>query len=77
VPNVIPNPAISVRLSDTLAGRLENVAREAERPKSFIVQKAIEAYLEDFADLQIAIDRLRDPSDGVVSGKELRKSLGL
>lgn len=68
---------ISVRLSDALAGQLEKVAREADRPKSFIVQKAIEAYLEDFADLQIALDRLRDPSDAVVGGKELRSSLGL
>ncbi len=68
---------ISVRLSDTLAGKLAEVAREVDRPKSFIVQKAIEAYLEDFADLQIALDRLRDPSDAVVSGEELRGSLGL
>jgi RHH-type rel operon transcriptional repressor/antitoxin RelB len=68
---------VSVRLPDALAGRLKDVAKEAERPKSFIVQKAIEAYLEDLADLQIALDRLRDPSDAVVSGKELRKSLGL
>ncbi|MBU0679718.1 MAG: ribbon-helix-helix domain-containing protein [Verrucomicrobia bacterium] len=68
---------ISVRVTDTLAGELDNVAREAERPKSFIIQKAIEAYLEDYADLQIALDRLRDTSDAVVSGKDMRKSLGL
>jgi RHH-type rel operon transcriptional repressor/antitoxin RelB len=68
---------LSVRVTDTLAGELEDVAKEAERPKSFIIQKALEAYLEDYADLQIALDRLRDTSDAVVSGKDLRKSLGL
>jgi len=68
---------ISVRVTDALAGELENVAKEAERPKSFIIQKAIEAYLEDYADLQIALDRLRDTSDAVVSSKAMRKSLGL
>ena len=68
---------VSVRLSDALASRLEKVAREADRPKSFIVQKAIEAYLDDFADVQIALDRLRDPSDAAVTGEELRDSLGL
>ena len=68
---------ISVRVTDTLAGELEDVAKEAERSKSFIIQKALEAYLEDYADLQIALDRLRDTSDAVVSGKDLRKSLGL
>lgn len=68
---------ISVRLPDTLAKRLAGVAKEAERPKSFIIQKAIEAYVEDEADLQIAMDRLRDPTDKVVSGRDLRASLGL
>jgi RHH-type rel operon transcriptional repressor/antitoxin RelB len=68
---------VSVRLPDALAARLEGVAKEAERTKSFVIQKAIEAYLEDRADLQIALDRLRDTSDAAISGKELRKSLGL
>lgn len=68
---------ISVRVTDTLAGELENVAKDAERPKSFIIQKAIEAYLADYADLQIAMDRLRDTADAVVSSKDMRKFLGL
>lgn len=68
---------ISVRVTDTLAEELEAVAKDAERPRSFIIQKAIEAYLEDYADLQIALDRLRDTSDAVVSSKDMRKSLGL
>lgn len=68
---------LSVRVTDTLAGRLEKVAAEAERPKSFIIQKALEAYLYEHADLQIALDRLRDTSDSVISSKDMRKSLGL
>jgi len=69
--------AISIRLPDAVAKKLDGVARETERSRSFIVQKAVESYLEDFAELQIALDRLRDASDAVVSGKELRKELGL
>ena len=68
---------ISVRLPADLAKRLDGVARETERPRSYIVEKALESYLEDYADLQIALDRLHDKTDKVVSGKELRKSLGL
>jgi RHH-type rel operon transcriptional repressor/antitoxin RelB len=64
-------------LPDAVAKKLDGVARETERSRSFIVQKAVESYLEDFAELQIALDRLRDASDAVVSGKELRKELGL
>ncbi len=69
--------AVSIRLPDELAEQLENVARDTERSRSFIVQRAIEFYLEDYADLQVALDRLRDKSDRIVSGDELRKTLGL
>lgn len=68
---------LSVRVTDTLAGKLEQVAKEAERPKSFIIQKALESYLDDFADFQIALDRLRDTADAKMSSKDMRKSLGL
>jgi len=69
--------AISVRLPEELAEQLDNIARETERPRSFIIQKALESYIEDFADLQIALDRLHDRTDPIVSGKEVRKSLGV
>ena len=69
--------AVSVRLSKSLAKRLDGIARETEQPRSFIIQKAIEAYLEDLADLQIALDRLHDTSDPVITSKEMRKSLGI
>ncbi len=68
---------LSVRVSNTLAEKLAKVAEESERSKSFIIQKALEAYIEDYADLQIALNRLQDPTDPVISSKETRKSLGL
>jgi RHH-type transcriptional regulator, rel operon repressor / antitoxin RelB len=69
--------AISVRLPKDLADRLDGVAKETERPRSYIIQKALESYIDDYADLQVALDRLHDKTDPVVSGKELRKSLGI
>jgi RHH-type rel operon transcriptional repressor/antitoxin RelB len=69
--------AISVRLPKNLADQLDAVAKETERPRSYINQKAIESYIEDYADLQVALDRLHDRTDPIISGKELRKSLGL
>jgi len=69
--------AISVRLPKDIANRLDSIAKETERSRSFIIQKALESYIEDFADLQIALDRLHDKGDEVISSKELRKSLGL
>lgn len=71
------NTAISVRLPQALARQLDSIARETERSRSFIIQKALESYIEDFADLQIALDRLHDKSNEVVSSGEMRRSLGL
>jgi len=71
------NTAISVRLPKALADRLNSIAKETERSRSYIIQKALESYIEDYADLQVALDRLHDKTDQVISGKELRKSLGL
>ncbi len=49
---------LSVRLPESLSNRLASVAIETERSKSYLLQKALEYYLEDVADLQLAHDRL-------------------
>jgi len=71
------NTAISIRLPKALADQIDIIAKETERPRSYIIQKALESYIEDYADLQVALDRLHDKTDPVISGKELRKTLGL
>ena len=58
--------ALSVRVTDELALKLSEIAKETERPKSFHVQKALESYLSEIADLQVAYDRLHDPTDPVI-----------
>jgi len=68
---------ISVRLPENIANHLADVASETERSKSFHIQKAIEMYLEEFADVQIALDRLRDKDDPLISSEELRAEVGL
>ena len=69
--------AISVRISDDLAIKLDEIAKETERPKSFHVQKALESYLDELADLQLALDRLHDTSDPVISIEDMRNELVL
>ncbi len=69
--------AISIRMPDELAAKLAEIAQETERSKSFHVQKALEAYLAEVADLQVALDRLHDTSDPVVTVDDMRKALEL
>ncbi len=68
---------ISIRLPDEIAQLLDNVAQETERSRSFHVQKAVLRYLEEFADAQVAIDRLRDKDDPTITAEEMRRTLGL
>jgi RHH-type rel operon transcriptional repressor/antitoxin RelB len=68
---------ISIRIPDELASKLSEIAKETERPKSFHVQKALEAYLAELADLQVALDRLHDASDPIVTTDDMRKELEL
>ena len=64
---------MSVRISDPLAKEGDQVAKSTERSRSYHVQKALEFYLEEQADLQIALDRLRNVKDPVVSLKDMKK----
>ena len=69
--------AISIRIPEELARQVDAVAKETERPRSYIIQKALESYLEDYADLQIAFDRMHDTTDPIISSKNLKESLGV
>lgn len=69
--------ALSVRLPDEMTQELDQIARETERSRSFHIQRALENYIQEFADVQIALDRLRNHQDPVISSNDLRKSLGL
>ena len=69
--------AISVRIPDELASKLTEISKETERHKSFHIQKALEAYLTELTDIQVAIDRLHDTSDPVLSIEDMRKELEL
>ena len=64
--------SISVRISDQMAKKLDSVSKDTERPKSYHIQKALEQYLEERAELQVALDRLNDTTDSVISIDEMR-----
>jgi len=65
------NEAISVRLPEDVAKHLDELAKSLDRPKTYIVTKALREYLEEYEDYLIALHRLNDKDDRVVSRKEL------
>jgi RHH-type rel operon transcriptional repressor/antitoxin RelB len=65
--------AVSVRLPEDTARRLTELAHVLERPKTYIVTKALQEYLEEYEDYLIAMHRLNNKADRVISEKELVK----
>ena len=68
--------SMSLRLSDDIFTELEKLANLTDRSKSYLVKKAIEQYLEEYSDYKIALDRINDSDDKVISSKDMRKLLG-
>ena len=69
--------SISIRIPDDLAHSLESLADTIDRPKTYVIRKAIEEYLRDYADYLIALERLKDKEDGIVSDGEMMELLGI
>ena len=68
--------SVSVRLPESTAKALDELAKAIDRPKTYLILRALETYLEEYADYQMALDRLRDKDDPVISTAEIRKRLG-
>ena len=60
---------VSLRLPDDLVRSLDKLSRSIERPRTYLIKKALETYLVEYADYQIALDRLRDKDDEIVSSR--------
>ncbi len=67
--------SVTLRLPENIVVQLEDLAENTDRTKSYLIKKAIEQYLEEYADYRIALDRLYDKDDEIIPSKELRKRL--
>ena len=65
------------RLPMGLVNRLSSLAKLTHRSEKFYVEEALNHYLEDYADAQIAKDRFNEPNSKIISHTELRKRLGV
>jgi RHH-type rel operon transcriptional repressor/antitoxin RelB len=68
---------LTVRLDEQTDRKLQKLARESERPKSYFIKKALELYLQEYDDYQIASARRADKDDEVLTLAQVRKALGV
>ena len=66
---------ITARVPDELVEALDAAAKELKRSRADIIRHALERYLEDYDDLDVALERLRDPADPVLDWDEVRQEL--
>ena len=66
---------ITASLPDSVIAELDVAASHLKRSRAEIIRQAIEYYLEEFDDLSVVIERLRDPSDPVLDWDQVRREL--
>ncbi len=66
---------ITARLPEEMLAAIDHAAHVLHRSRADIIRKSIEHYLEDFDDLSVAIDRLRDPGDVVQDWESVKREL--
>ena len=54
---------------------IDTAASQLRRSRAEVIRLAVEHYLEDFDDLAVALDRIRDPNDPVLDWEEVRRDL--
>ncbi|MBE3114253.1 MAG: ribbon-helix-helix domain-containing protein [Candidatus Hydromicrobium sp.] len=66
---------ISFSLDEELIKKINEISRVSERTKSWLVKNAIENYLEEIEDVEIAHQRSLDSEDSFISERELKNYL--
>ena len=72
--------AVSIRLDPEVEKRLDHLAAQTGRAKSYYLRELIEGGLDDLEDFYLAdapMERLRKGQEAVVSSSDVRKALGL
>jgi RHH-type rel operon transcriptional repressor/antitoxin RelB len=67
---------VATRFSDELLAALDDVARELHRSRAEVVRRAVEIFLSEYADYQIALERLNDPTDASLTTEQMWSELG-
>lgn len=66
---------VTARLPNQTVDALDTAAKQLRRSRADVIRLAVETYLEDYDDLVVALERLRDPSDPVYDWDEVKHAL--
>lgn len=66
---------ITARVPSDLLEALDAAATRLKRSRADIIRQALERYVDDYDDLEVALERLRDPTDPVCDWVQVRHEL--
>ena len=69
--------SITIRVPDTLALQIDELANTLDRSRGYLIKKAMEMYISEYADYLVALDRLQDKDDDIISAHDLRVALDI
>lgn len=73
--DIRPTVQVTARIPTQVVESLDAAAATLKRSRAAMVRTAVERYLEDFDDLAVAIERLRDPADPVLDWEDVRRDV--
>lgn len=63
---------IPLRIESDMEKQLGRIAHELKRPKSYIIREAINEYIKDTVDYEIAVARMKDKNDEILTSSEFK-----
>ncbi len=75
----MPKKAINIRLDESLLGELDNYAKELDRTRTYIIQKAVSSYFDTLDEMisDKRIDELKSGQAQITSLKDVLKEANL
>jgi predicted transcriptional regulator len=67
--------SFSIDLADSTATALREIAETTAETPDDLIRRAVEELVADYTDGRIAMQRLADPTDLIISSEELRRRL--
>lgn len=69
--------SFSIDLADSTATALREIAETTAETPDDLIRRAVEELVADYSDGRIAMQRLADPTDPMISSEELRRRLAV
>lgn len=68
---------ISMRIPEEVLSELDELASLLGRSRSSLINEAVSTYVTEYSDYLLALHRLLDKDDDIITSAVLRKSLGI